>query len=209
MVIKGQFLERPTLIPSGGVVLEGLSHRGQRRPLLLILPPAATHGSGMDHVVAAELAWAAASRDFPTLRFNYRGVGGSQGSRSAGKALLEDAAAALEVARDNVQGDAVGVVALGSSARVALALEETVGGLAFVALVSPTEVTVPELGLAASKLLVVFPEESRPANLAEWSAAVEPSGGHIEIIRGADAAFLKQLPEVGKAVVRQLERLGS
>lgn len=206
MVLKGQFLERPTLIPVGKVVLEGLSHRGQRRPLLLILPPPLAQGGGMDHVVAAELAWAAASRDFPTLRFNYRGVGGSQGERAGGKALLEDAAAALEVARDNVGGEAVGVVALGASARVALALEEKVGGLAFVALVSPVDVNVEELVSAAAKLLVVFPEGARPDDLAAWSAAVEPQGGHIEVIPGADAAFLKHLPEVGKAVVRRMEQ---
>lgn len=160
----------------------------------------------MDHVVAAELAWAAASRDFPTLRFNYRGVGGSQGQRSGGKSLLDDAMAALELAKDNIEGGPVGVVALGASARVALALEEKVGGLAFVALVSPADITVAELVSAAPKLLVVFPEGSRPADLAAWSAAVEPQGGHIEVIPGADAAFLKHLPEVGKAVVRRMEQ---
>jgi alpha/beta superfamily hydrolase len=206
LVFKGQFLERPTLIPSGGVVLEGLSHRGHRRPLLLILPPPLAQGGGMDHVVAAELAWAAASRDFPTLRFNYRGVGGSQGQRGRGKTLLEDAAAALQLGKENSEGGPVAVVALGASARVALALEEKVGGLAFIALVSPSELTVEELGFAAAKLLVVFPEESRPADLSAWAAAIEPHGGHVEVIHGADVAFLKQLPEVGKAVVRQLER---
>ena len=35
----------------------------------------------MDHVVCAELAWAAARAGRPVLRFNFRGVGASQGSR--------------------------------------------------------------------------------------------------------------------------------
>ena len=40
MVMKGQFLERPTLIPlANGLVLEGVSHRGERQPGVLVLPP--------------------------------------------------------------------------------------------------------------------------------------------------------------------------
>ena len=83
MVMKGQYLERPTLIPlANGLVLEGVSHRGEKRPGLLVLPPPPLEGSGMDHVVGAELAYAVSHAGFPTLRFNYRGVGGSQGEPS-------------------------------------------------------------------------------------------------------------------------------
>src|SRR5687768_14662872 len=101
MVLKGQFLERPTLIPVGGVVLEGLSHRGDKRPPLLIVPPTPEEGGSMDHVVAAEVAWAAATRGFPTLRFNFQGVAGSQGKRSSGAALVADAEQALALVHEN------------------------------------------------------------------------------------------------------------
>src|SRR5919201_77207 len=77
MVTRGQFLERPALVPVKDVVMEGLWHRGERRPPLLIIPPAPEEGGSMDHVVATEAAWAAATRGFPTLRFNFRGTGGS------------------------------------------------------------------------------------------------------------------------------------
>src|SRR3954464_13789743 len=122
MVQRGQFLERPTLIPVGPFVLEGLSHRGEARPPLLVLPPPPDEGGSMDHVVVAELAWAATQAGYPSLRFNYRGVGASQGKRSAGDALGEDARAAFELARDN-WGEAPLVASIGGSARVALSLE--------------------------------------------------------------------------------------
>jgi SAM-dependent methyltransferase len=69
MVSRGQYLERPALIPLGAEVLEGLWHRGERTPPLLIVPPPPGTGS-MDHVVCAELAWAAARAGYPVLRFN-------------------------------------------------------------------------------------------------------------------------------------------
>ena len=103
MVTKGQFLERPTLIPVGREVMEGTAHRGVKRPPLLVLAPRPEEGGGMDHVIAAELAWAAATAGFPTLRFNYRGVGGSQGLAGTGEALVEDAEAAMRVLLENAQ----------------------------------------------------------------------------------------------------------
>src|SRR5688572_23837884 len=96
MVLKGQFLERPTLVQHGELVLEALSHRGERRPGLLALPPPPDEGS-MDHVVWAEVVWAAAMAGFPTLRFNSRGVGASQGQPGDAQAQLEDARAALQL----------------------------------------------------------------------------------------------------------------
>ena len=43
----------------------------------------------MDHVVAAEVAWAAATAGHPTLRFNFRGVGASQGEQGDPAARLD------------------------------------------------------------------------------------------------------------------------
>src|SRR5258706_14457981 len=120
MVASGQFLERPTLIPlASKEVMEGLAHRGTRKPSLLVLPPLPHEGS-MDHVVGAELAWAAAHAGFPTLRFNWRGVGASQGERGSFEA---DARAALQAASQRVL-----LVSLGGSAGTALALSRDVSG---------------------------------------------------------------------------------
>lgn len=210
MVLKGQFLERPTLIPVGSAVLEGLSHRGEKRPGLLVLSPPPVEGGGMDHVVSAELAFAASHAGHPTLRFNYRGVGGSQGQPSRQvEALLDDALAALELARENAGGEAVVVASLGASDAVAfkLASQVTLAGLA---LVSPS-VLLPEDLAALPRLAtaVVLAEAEPGQDRGRWATALEARGGLLTIVPGATRAYQRNLPMVGKAVVGLLARLGA
>jgi alpha/beta superfamily hydrolase len=139
MVTKGQYLERPTLIPLGRQVLEGLSHRGKLAPAVLVVPPTPAEGSSMDHVLAAQIAWACATSGHPTLRFNFGGVGASQGARGSGDALVDEAQAALTVLEENVAGSPaqgpVAVIAIAGSFEVAAALA-TRKGLAGVCLVA-------------------------------------------------------------------------
>jgi len=100
VVHQGQFLERPAIIAVGNCVLDGLWHRGEVRPPLLIIPPPPNQGS-MHHPVLSELAWAAATSGFPTLRFDFRGVGASQGQPSGPAERLTDAEAALRLLEEN------------------------------------------------------------------------------------------------------------
>src|SRR5512137_2309925 len=92
MVQHGQYLERPALIDAGGETLEGLYHRGDRPPAILVCPP--LDREGMDAPVLAELAWAAARAGHASLRFQHRGRGASTGSVDPARAP-DDARAAL------------------------------------------------------------------------------------------------------------------
>lgn len=65
-------------------------------PIALILHPHPQHGGTMNNKVVYSLFNAFAERDFSTLRFNFRGVGRSQGSYDRGEGELSDAAAALD-----------------------------------------------------------------------------------------------------------------
>jgi uncharacterized protein len=208
MVTKGQFLERPTLIPVGREVMEGTAHRGVRAPPLLVLSPRPEEGGGMDHVIAAELAWAAATAGFPTLRFNYRGVGASQGARGTGEALLEDAEAAMRVLLENAQSPRLAVASLHGGAQVALALQKrnpTVTGLC---LVAPSDVGLAALASLELSLLVVVGEEDQRLPLAALSARVGQSAqGALEVVDDAGPNFHRNLPQVGRVVAAWLRRL--
>ena len=208
MVMKGQFLERPTLIQlRQGLVLEGVAHRGVRRPGVLVLPPTPAEGSGMDHVVGAEVAFAVARAGHPCLRFNYRGVGASQGRPSpAPEALLEDALAAWELARDNADGEVPLAVSLGASDRVALALWARVG-LAGLALLHPTCAPEDVAPTSTAPLAVVLPELDGPARRAAWAHRLDE--GALTVVRGADRSYHCNLPEVGRAVVALLQQVGA
>jgi alpha/beta superfamily hydrolase len=211
MVMKGQFLERPTLIPVGEVVLEGISHRGHKRPGLLVLPPPPIEGGGMDTVVGAELAYAISHLGHPTLRFNYRGVGASQGqpSRSVDD-WLADARAALELARDNADGAAPVVATLGASDAVGLKLAglEPIAGLVFI---NPSIVCGRDLlggGPGDWEVAVVVGEHDPTQDRVGWSVALQELGGEFTVVPGANRAFQRNLPMVGKAVGALVERAG-
>ena len=193
MVSKGQFLERPTLIPVGKWVMEGVAHRGTLSPLLLVLPPPPNEGGGMDSTVGAELAFAVSAAGFPTLRFNYRGVGASQGSRSSGEALIEDALAALEVGIDNANDGTVLVASINGSDAVALELLRRHKEL-HLCLISPTS-SDPALWPDGVWVLVGELDNSLSRS------AVTSSKARVEVIPFADHTFQRGLPLVGKTVV--------
>lgn len=65
-------------------------------PVALILHPHPQHGGTMNNKVVYSLFQSFAERDFSTLRFNFRGVGRSQGSYDRGEGELCDAASALD-----------------------------------------------------------------------------------------------------------------
>ena len=200
MVSRGQYLERAALIPLGQEVLEGLWHRGSKAPPVLVLPPAPGDGS-MDHVVCAELAWATARAGRPVLRFNFRGVGASQGTRGDEDARLEDAAAALRLLRENTGQVDAAVAAVGGSAETAVRLAREHPGIVALVLVSPP---VPALLQQVGVPLLCIVGEEEPARAGLLAAAGE-AGGRVEVVAGTDARFHRNLPEVGRAALRWLE----
>lgn len=78
--------------------LEGrYSHsRIPNAPLALILHPNPEHGGTMNNKITYALYQAYVARGFSTLRFNFRGVGRSQGMFDNGEGELSDAASALD-----------------------------------------------------------------------------------------------------------------
>ncbi|MGO1118035.1 alpha/beta hydrolase [Rhodovibrionaceae bacterium A322] len=65
-------------------------------PIALILHPHPQHGGTMNNKVVYTLYHNYVRRGFSVLRFNFRGVGRSQGTHDRGEGELSDAAAALD-----------------------------------------------------------------------------------------------------------------
>jgi len=86
------------LFPGPAGRLEGRYSPGKSptAPIALILHPHPQHGGTMNNKVVYQLYNSFAERDFATLRFNFRGVGRSQGSYDRGEGELSDAASALD-----------------------------------------------------------------------------------------------------------------
>ncbi len=211
MVTKGQYLERPTLIPlANGLVLEGVSHRGELRPGLLVLPPPPIEGSGMDHVVGAELAYAVSHLGHPTLRFNYRGVGGSQGEPSRSPLeWVEDAIAALQLAVDNSGGERVVVATIGASDAVGLRLAE-LEPLAGLIVINPSMARPSDFESRAAlawPLAVIVAELDAGQDRGRWAAVLERHDAVFTVVPGATRSYQRNLPIVGKAAASLVGRV--
>ncbi len=78
--------------------LEGRYHQSKRHnaPLALLLHPHPQYGGTMNNKVVFNLYQNFARRGFSSLRFNFRGVGRSQGQFDNGQGELSDAASALD-----------------------------------------------------------------------------------------------------------------
>src|SRR5260221_4094362 len=81
--------------------IEGRFHPGRtlNAPIAIIWHPHPQFGGTMNNPVVYNLYYAFAHRGFSVLRFNFRGVGRSQGSFNHGQGELSDAAAALDWAQ--------------------------------------------------------------------------------------------------------------
>ncbi|MDB3953674.1 alpha/beta hydrolase [Alphaproteobacteria bacterium] len=82
--------------PAGRI--EGRYHHNSapNAPIALFLHPHPQHGGTMNNKVIYTLYYMFVRRGFSCLRFNFRGVGRSQGTFSRGEGELSDAAAALD-----------------------------------------------------------------------------------------------------------------
>ncbi len=82
--------------------LEGRYHHSKRpnAPLALVLHPDPQLGGTMNNKITHMMFHAFAQRGFSVLRFNFRGVGKSQGVHDHGEGELSDAAAALDWLQD-------------------------------------------------------------------------------------------------------------
>lgn len=209
MVKEGQYLERAVVIP-GASALEGLYHRGRRRPGLVIAPPHPHDGGAMETTIVAELAYAATRAGHPTLRFNYPGVGASPGvfdeRPEAGQAVLRQALAHLSASL----GDRPELSALGIGYGAALVAHEALHGtLDPVFLVSPDPEGLPDLRPIQAPVVVVVgqrdPRVDRSALEAKLRGVAQ---GRLVVIPQADRTFLRGLLELGKVVAETLSPPG-
>src|ERR671921_2991742 len=85
--------------PAGRI--EGRYHpaRQKNAPIAIILHPHPQFGGTMNHPIVYQLYYAFVHRGFAAIRFNFRGVGRSQGSFDHGQGELSDAASALDWAQ--------------------------------------------------------------------------------------------------------------
>ena len=168
----------------------------------LVCHPHPLHGGTMDNKVVYTLARSLSGLGIATLRFNFRGVGASEGSYDDGRGETNDALAAADVLRAR-WADADLVVAGFSfgaavAVRIALALEP----VALVTVAPPVERLPTADALPRCPWLVIHSSDDALIGIdavIAWLNA-QPPGPELAIVDGADHFFHGKLGEVRTAV---------
>ncbi|MGJ3258066.1 MAG: alpha/beta hydrolase [Rhodospirillales bacterium] len=196
--------------------LEGRYQHAKRddAPVALILHPHPQHGGTMNNKVVYSLYHAFSRRGFSTLRFNFRGVGRSQGAFDSGLGELSDAAAALDwMQGHNPNATGCWIAGFSFGAWIAMQLmmrRPEING--FVAIAPPASIhdfsfLAP---CPASGLMVhgdsddIIPEES-VAKLADKLGKQKNITIDYNVVKGCDHFFRDHLDAMEKHVEKYLD----
>jgi len=196
--------------------LEGRYQHAKRddAPVALILHPHPQHGGTMNNKVVYSLYHAFSKRGFSTLRFNFRGVGRSQGSFDSGLGELSDAAAALDwMQGHNPNATGCWIAGFSFGAWIAMQLmmrRPEING--FIAVAPPASIhdfsfLAP---CPASGLMVhgdsddIIPEES-VAKLADKLGKQKNITIDYNVVKGCDHFFREHMDTLEKHVEKYLD----
>ena len=197
--------------------LEGRYHHhpDPAGPLAVILHPHPQHGGTMNNRVVYELFQIFKQRDFSVLRFNFRGVGRSQGAYSRGEGELSDAAAALDWMQ-KLRPDAKNVWVAGYSFGAWIGMQllmrrPEIGG--FFSIGAPANLydfsflaPCPSSGLFLHAGQDEIVTEDSVKKLVEKLRAQRGIDIDYERIPGATHTFATHLDQMNKSVERYLDR---
>jgi hypothetical protein len=110
--------EQHVFFNAGSLKLEGMYYQataGSQRPAAVICHPHPVYGGTMDNNVVMAVARALQETGHSTLRFNFRGVGASDGHYSEGIGEVDDVQAALGFVREKTGNVESPIILLGYS----------------------------------------------------------------------------------------------
>ncbi len=135
-------VEERITFPAADIQLEGILHlpeQGENFPAVVVCHPHPLYGGDMSNNVVVAVCHALAKQSTASLRFNFRGVGRSEGQYSDGVGEREDLGAALDFlsSREMVDSGRIGLVGYSFGAAVALPVALQDKRIRALALISP------------------------------------------------------------------------
>lgn len=206
--------EQQVTFPSENLTLEGLyappPGGAPAKGAVMCHPHPQYGGSMYNNVVEAalEALW---QHGFGTLRFNFRGVGESEGSYGGGQGEAQDAAAAVSYVRSQLNDPNAPIVLAGYSFGAAAAWRgaQHAGNLDLLALVAaPLQMIAPTAVPAAKRIILIGGSEDSfcpEAGLRDFCAKL--GNASFKVIGGADHFFAGYEDEVTSALAEMLARV--
>jgi uncharacterized protein len=178
--------------------------------IALLCHPHPLHGGTLDNKVVQTLARAAVAQGWTAVRFNFRGVGGSQGHWGQGEGEVDDVIAVLQAVHEAGQPLLLGGFSFGGS-MAARAAQRVADGAA-PAVSSPLQQLVliapaaqnfplPPAPAAPIRCLVVHGEQDEVVPLAAVLDWARPQTLPVMLLPGAGHFFHGLLPQLKQIVV--------
>jgi alpha/beta superfamily hydrolase len=213
-VTSGLPEEKPVEFPGLVGILQGrLSNETSRHGgALIAVHPHPLYGGNMDNKVVEAAVRAGQACDLITLRFNLRGVGGSQGSYDEGIGEQDDIGAALDFLGQRFSPQTMSLVGYSFGAYVALAYcHRQNHGVDSLFLISPPPFLLPDdlsLDLPVVKKIVLGEnDEIALAEEVKSRIPMKRAEELIQVIPGADHFFWGKEGEIEKLLVTELVAL--
>lgn len=169
----------------------------------VVCHPHPLHGGTLDNKVVHTLARALHDLGMPTIRFNFRGVGASEGAFADGVGETEDALAAVAWGRARWPAARPWLLGFSFGAVVAIRAAITAGAERLVT-VAPAigRVAIGEIRPACPWLLIQgdADEVIDAGAVLDWARGLAPAP-EVRVLRGAGHFFHGRLPELREAVV--------
>ena len=172
------------------------------RALGLVCHPHPLHGGTMDHKVVYTLARTFVGLGMAALRFNFRGVGGSEGAYDEGRGETDDAVAAADALRERWPSADLVVAGFSFGAVVALRAAHRLEPSALVTVAPPVERLLSDEPLPRCPWLIVHGANDALISvdvIVAWLNA-RPPGPALDVIEGAEHFFHGKLDELRAAV---------
>ena len=189
--------------PAGAIECAVDAPAGAPRGLAVVCHPHPQHGGTMDNKVVQTLARAFVQLGYAALRFNFRGVGASQGAWAGGPGEIDDALAVAGALRVPGQPLVLAGFSFGAYvvSHVAARLASAAAGAERLVLVGPAASRF-DMAAVPPDTLVIHGEADDVVPLAAVLDWARPQSLPVMVIPGAGHFFHGQLPLLKSLVVR-------
>lgn len=200
-------MARKIEFPAGSIRLEGLLDEGAAERAVVATHPHPLYGGDMRNPVVETVADLYARRGLTSLRFNFRGVGGSGGTYDDGLGEMEDVRGAIACLRER-GAQRIDLAGYSFGAWVAARMDMDAEGVDRLILVSPPVdfLSFAEVATLPKLALVVIGDEDdfgAAERVREQAAKWNPDA-RFKIIPDADHFFWGRFRELGDVVAGAL-----
>jgi alpha/beta superfamily hydrolase len=181
------------------------------RAAAVLAHPHPLHGGTLDHPVLFHADRALNRAGFVTLRFNFRGVGASEGAHDEGRGEVDDVAAAARWIGGLARGLPLLVVGFSFGSWCALrhaVADEAVAGVIAIGVpvaLRPLE-ELPALGRPLAIVQAEHDEFGEPRAVRERIRGLDPPA-ELQVVSGTTHLFPGRAPDAAAAVAAAAERI--